>query len=84
LKLSEVQELLLMSLAMRELGIPPAFRHVRSWHLVRNPFLAITPGSRILRMVSRSVSESEGVELTIDDRDPWVDDLVSRIKQRPD
>jgi hypothetical protein len=84
LNLSEVEELLLFSLAMRELGIPPAYRHMKSWHLIRNPFLAIRPDSRILRMVSRSVSETEGVELTIDDRDPWADSVVSRLKQRRD
>ncbi|MFM0077179.1 hypothetical protein PQQ86_39200 [Paraburkholderia sediminicola] len=84
LNLSEVQELLLMSLAMRELGIPPAYERMKSWHVIRNPILAIVPHSRVLRMVSSAVGESEGIDLTIDDRDPMIAELVSRLNKRTD
>ncbi|ADG20887.1 hypothetical protein HDG35_007273 [Paraburkholderia sp. JPY681] len=50
-KFSEPQQLLLMSLAMYELHIPPAIPYMKTWNVVRNPFLAIPPDSRTLDMV---------------------------------
>jgi hypothetical protein len=81
-ELSEPQQLLLASLAMYELGIPPALSYMKTWNVVRNPFLAIRPNSRTLEMVAKAVSDSEGVELTIDQRDPWAERIVSKLPQK--
>ncbi|WP_216675075.1 hypothetical protein [Paraburkholderia elongata] len=84
LNLSEVQELLLTSLAMLELGTPPAYKRMKLRHVIRNPFLAVVPHRRVLCMLSRAVGESEGIDLTIDDRDPMIAELVSRLNKQTD
>ncbi|MFM0174757.1 hypothetical protein PQR33_36130 [Paraburkholderia sediminicola] len=78
-KFSEPQKLLLMSLAMYELEIPPAIEYMKRWNVVRNPFLAISGNSRTLEMVAAAVSRSEGVELTIDQTHP----VYSAIARNP-
>jgi hypothetical protein len=79
---SEPQQLLLMSLAMYELKIPPALTYMKTWNVVRNPFLAIPPNSRTLEMVAIAVSKSEGVELTIDQRNPWAERIASQLRRK--
>jgi hypothetical protein len=81
-RFSEPQQLLLMSLAMYELHIPPAITYMKTWNVVRNPFLAIPPDSRTLDMVAKAVSKSEGVELTIDQRNPWAERIASQLRKK--
>lgn len=80
-RLGEPQQLLLMSLAMYELNIPPPLAYMTTWYVVRNPFLALPPNSRTLDMVARAVSRLEGVEITIDQRSPWAARMASQLRQ---
>ena len=75
-RFNEVQELLLMSLAMRELRVPCALRYKKDWHIVRDPFMALRPDSRILQMVAQIVGESEGIDLSIDPKDYFAETVL--------
>lgn len=63
-KLSEVELCLFMSLAMSDMGIPPALAG-HTWHHIRNPFVALLNGQKSIEMAQYQLEKNHGVRIDL-------------------
>lgn len=63
-ELSEVELCLFMSLAMSDMGIPPALAG-HTWHHIRNPFVALLNGQKSIEMAQYQLEKNHGVRIDL-------------------